>query len=81
MTDVVAALSCRPAGVLGLEKGTLSLGAAADISIFDPKQIWEVTSETLESLSSNSPWLGMKLSGRVTHLFVAGKIVREPTAG
>ena len=80
VTDVVAALTCRPAGVLGLEKGTLSPGAAADVTIFDPKYTWEVTPETLESLSSNSPWLGMQLYGRVTHLLVAGRIARELTA-
>ena len=80
LTDVVAALSCRPAGILGLEKGILSPGTAADITIFDPKHTWEVTPETLESLSSNSPWLGMELCGRVTHLLVAGRIVRELTS-
>ena len=77
LSDMVAALSHRPASVLGLNKGTLSSGAIADIVIFDQQKEWIVTPENLESLSSNSPWLGKKMTGRVTHVISAGQHIRD----
>ncbi|MGE4550459.1 MAG: amidohydrolase family protein, partial [Opitutales bacterium] len=75
LTDLIRFLSTNPAGILGLDKGTLSLGADADITIFDPDETWRVESDSLESFSANSPWLGEELQGRVTHAVVAGRIV------
>jgi len=77
VSDMVAALTTRPASVLGLEKGTLSVGAIADIVIFDQHQEWVVTPENLESLSSNSPWLGKNMIGRVTHVIATGQLIRD----
>ena len=76
VSDMVAALTTRPASVLGLEKGTLSVGAIADIVIFDQHQEWVVAPENLESLSSNSPWLGKNMTGRVTHVIATGQLIR-----
>ncbi len=77
VSDMVAALTHRPASVLGLNKGTLSSGAIADIVIFDQQKEWIVTPENLESLSSNSPWLGENMTGRVTHVISAGQHIRD----
>ena len=77
VSDMVAALTHRPASVLGLNKGTLSSGAIADIVIFDQQKEWIVTPENLESLSSNSPWLGKNMTGRVTHVISAGQHIRD----
>ena len=77
VSDMVAALTYRPASVLGLNKGTLSSGAIADIVIFDQQKEWIVTPENLESLSSNSPWLGENMTGRVTHVISAGQLIRD----
>jgi len=77
VSDMVAALTTRPASVLGLEKGTLSVGAIADIVIFDQHQEWVVAPENLESLSSNSPWLGKNMTGRVTHVIATGQLIRD----
>lgn len=79
VSDMVAALTHRPASVLGLNKGTLSSGAIADIVIFDQQKEWIVTPENLESLSSNSPWLGENMTGRVTHVISAGQHIRDST--
>ena len=76
---LISALSSKPAAILGLEKGRLSPGDIADITIFDPNQAWTVESESLERLSFNTPWAGKELLGRVTHLVVAGKVVRGET--
>jgi len=77
VSDMVAALTCRPASVLGLEKGTLSAGAIADIVVFDQHKEWIVTPDSLESLSSNSPWLGKHMTGRATHVISSGKNIRN----
>jgi dihydroorotase len=77
VSDMVAALTTRPAAVLGLDKGTLSVGAIADIAIFDQHQEWVVAPENLESLSSNSPWLGKNMTGRVTHVIATGQLIRD----
>jgi len=55
----------------------LSVGAIADIVIFDQHQEWVVAPENLESLSSNSPWLGKNMIGRVTHVIATGQLVRD----
>lgn len=78
LLDAVAVLSSRPAAALGLNKGSLEPGSPADVTVFDPEEVWMVSSETLESLASNSPWLGEELRGRASHVVVAGEIVREP---
>tara|TARA_Y100001968_G_C19374527_1_gene726900 strand:- start:80 stop:1366 length:1287 start_codon:yes stop_codon:yes gene_type:complete len=75
LTDLIRFLSTNPAGIIGIDKGTLSLGVAGDVTIFDPDETWQVESDSLESLSSNSPWLGEELTGRVTHTIVDGRIV------
>ena len=77
VSDMVSALTHRPASVLGLNKGTLSSGAIADIVVFDQQKEWVVTPENLESLSSNSPWLGKNMTGRVTHVISAGQHIRD----
>jgi dihydroorotase len=69
----------RPAGILGLAAGTLRAGAAADICLFDPGETWTYDSKAGESKSSNSPWNGKALRGRVKTTIVDGSIV-FPTA-
>ena len=64
-------LTRKAAAVLKLKKGTLSAGADADICIFDPNEVWTVQ-PPFQSRSSNCPWTGRKLRGRVRRTFVAG---------
>ena len=67
---LVAALSARPASIIG-ETRSLDVGSAAELVLFDPVARWRVESETLASASSNTPLLGMELPG-VVRLTVAG---------
>ncbi|MBK8817392.1 MAG: dihydroorotase [Methylococcaceae bacterium] len=71
----IAALTHKPASILGLERGALTPGFAADICIFDPEQTWEVNSENWRSQGINTPFWGMSLKGRVTHTIQAGKVI------
>lgn len=70
---LISRITHKPAELLGLKKGTLSVGADADITIFDPNKTWMLTEESILSKSNNSPWLGKKMKGKVSHTLVAGK--------
>jgi len=71
---LVDLLSRKAANVLHLKKGTLAPGADADICVFDPEEKWLVK-PPFQSRSSNCPWTGKTLRGRVRRTFVAGKQV------
>ena len=58
-----------------LPAGTLAPGAAADICLFDPNEKWLYNAKKGFSKSSNSPWSGQTLTGRVKTTLVDGRIV------
>ena len=64
----------RPAQILGLPAGTLAAGAAADICVFDPDEAWTYDAKAGQSKSSNSPWSGRELRGRVRTTIVDGRV-------
>lgn len=70
----ISLMSSKPAEILGIPKGTLKVGAHADVTIIDPEAIWTVSEETLHSKSKNSPFLGQKLYGRATTVVLGGQI-------
>ena len=67
----------EPARILGIDAGRLSLGADADVCIFDPDQYWKVEAAALKSQGKNTPFLGMELQGRVKYTLVHGNIVHQ----
>lgn len=71
----LALLNAKPAAILGLKTGTLSIGAPADICIFDPNLEWQVNSENWRSAGTNTPFWGQTLKGRVTHTIQAEKVI------
>ena len=72
---VVDLMTRRPAQVMNLAGGTLTVGAAADICIFDPQEKWRYDAKAGFSKSSNSPWSGQTLTGRVKTTIVGGRVV------
>ncbi|HRP06267.1 MAG TPA: amidohydrolase family protein, partial [Opitutaceae bacterium] len=74
---VVDLLTRKPAGILGLSAGTLAEGAAADVCLFDPDESWRYDAKAGFSKSSNSPWSGQTLRGRVRCTVVNGNVVHE----
>jgi dihydroorotase len=73
LNELVRKLSLNPATVLKLGKGTLSVGADADITIIDPVEEWIVDSSRFKSKSKNTPFNGWKLKGRAVQTLVGGK--------
>lgn len=73
----LAKITIEPARILGVDAGHLSLGAVADLCIFDSEQYWTVAAATLKSQGKNTPFLGMELMGKVKYTLVNGNIVHE----
>jgi len=69
------ALSLNPSKRLGLETGRLTVGAPADLVLFDPNAPFVMDRETLRSKSKNTPYDGQRMQGKVIATFVAGAIV------
>jgi len=67
-------MSLNPAMILGIPKGTLGVGADADIIVVDPAVEWVVDKAQLISKSKNSCFLGRKLKGRVKYTLCAGRV-------
>ena len=77
LNELIARLSCDPARIFHLHKGTLSVGADADVTIVDPNREWVVDVRKFASKSRNSPFDGWKLRGEVLVTIVGGKVVWE----
>jgi dihydroorotase len=75
LSDLIAKFTVNPARLLNLNKGTLSAGADADMTIFDPEAGWIFRAEESASKSRNSPFSGWKLKGRAVATIVGGKKV------
>lgn len=75
LEQAVTKLTSAPAAAFGLKKGTLSVGADADVAIVDPHEQWEVDPGKFKSKSRNTPFVGWKVKGRVTTTIVGGRVV------
>jgi dihydroorotase len=77
LESAIEKLSAAPARAFGLSKGTLAVGADADIAIIDPQAQWEVDPAKFRSKSRNTPFAGWKVKGLVTTTVVGGRVVFE----
>jgi len=80
ITELLRRLSTTPAKILGIDKGHLKPGSAADICIFDPAARWTLQHDTLRSSGHNTPFLGWEFKGRVVTTLLDGKIVFQLTS-
>ena len=67
-------MSYNPAKVLGLKKGVIETGAAADLVIFDPERVYKIDPSTFRSKGKNTPFAGMEVCGQVRATIVDGEI-------
>ena len=68
-------LTFQPNRIFGLDKGTLEVGKAADITMFDDKEEYSIDPSKFKSRSKNSPYEGWKVRGKILHTLVNGKTV------
>jgi dihydroorotase len=84
LSELLAKFTVNPARLLNLAKGTLSVGADADVTVLDPDAEWIFNREDSASKSKNNPFFGWKLKGKAVATVVAGKLVwseqNEPVA-
>ncbi len=71
----LAALTCNPADLLGLNEGRLRVGTSANLVLIDPNKPWVCDSDNLISRSKNTPFDGRRLTGRAVKTFYKGREV------
>lgn len=74
---VIAKMSAAPAIILGLKKGTLAVGADADLVIFDEDEEWSIDPEKFRSKGRNTPFVGRKVKGKVKYTISGGNIIDQ----
>jgi dihydroorotase len=74
---LIAAMSTRPAELLGLPGGTLRTGSPADVIVIDPDIPWVLDPDELKSKCKNTPFDEAKMTGRVVRTIVAGRTAYE----
>ena len=78
LPEVLALLSWRPAAIAGVADRhgvPVVPGAPANLCVVDPDETWTVSGAAMASLSSNTPYEGRSLRGRVRHTIRAGEPV------
>lgn len=75
LPQLVQKMSVDPAGILGIDAGTLAPGAPADIALIDLDEQWTVDADRLHGKSKNTPFKQMTLTGRVKMTLLNGEIV------
>jgi dihydroorotase len=73
-TKLIDLMSTAPAKLIRSDRGTLAVGAHADVTIIDPKLKWTVRADEFKSRSDNCPFIGWELAGRATHTIVGGAV-------
>jgi dihydroorotase len=77
ISQAIEKITINPARILNLDKGTLSEGAEADIVIADIEKEVEITRDFFAGQSTNSPFIGLKLSGSIETVIRSGRIVYQ----
>jgi dihydroorotase len=70
----LAKMTVHPARILGIPKGTLAVGADADVTVIDPQVHWTVDPAAFHSKSANTPFAGWELRGRAVAVIVGGRV-------
>ena len=74
LNQAIALVSWQPAQILGIAQGHLSIGADADVCIFDAQHEWPVSRHSLKSQGKNSPFIGQPMFGQVRYTVIDGHV-------
>jgi dihydroorotase len=81
LAQVIERLTSAPARLLKLSKGTLAVGADADVTVIDPDLEWTYDKNASLSLAKNTPFHGTQMKGRAVMTLVAGRVVWTASGG
>ncbi|MDY7525555.1 dihydroorotase [Sphingomonas sp. 10B4] len=73
-----ALLAANPAKVLGVEAGSLGVGAPADLLLLAPEAPWQIAGDRLHAKAGNTPFDGLPVQGKVLRLFKGGTALPVP---
>ena len=74
---IIKRMSTTPADILRLPRGRMSLGAQANLVLFDPDEEWTVDPEQFASKARNTPFAGWKVKGKVKYTIVKGEVIYQ----
>jgi dihydroorotase len=77
--QLIEKVTIHPARVLGIPRGTLQPGAAAEVTIIDPDIEWMIDPNRFRSRSRNTPFAGWKVRGRAHRVLVNGVVKLDRT--
>ncbi|MGN0520146.1 MAG: dihydroorotase family protein, partial [Candidatus Fimenecus sp.] len=75
LSDLLYKMSVKPAQILGIDGGTLRVGARADLILIDENEVWTVDTDYLHGKSKNCVFKNCKLQSKIKMTVSAGKIV------
>lgn len=79
LPEVLRKITTNPAQIIHSEAGQISVGAPADLVLFDPKTLWELDLPNIHSAGKNTPFMGWNFNGAVQRTLLAGKTVFHRT--
>lgn len=77
LSAIIRCMSTNPADILHLPKGRMSLGADADLVIFDADEPWTIDPQQFASKGRNTPFAGENVKGKVKYTIVKGEIIYQ----
>ena len=75
VSDLIRKMSVLPAKILGIDGGTLKVGARADLILIDENEVWTVNPEKLHGKSQNCVFKNCKLQSKIKMTVLGGEIV------
>ena len=75
LKTLISKMTAEPAQIFGLNAGTLSVDAPADVTIIDPEFVWTVDAKNFYTRGSHSPFVGRELKGRAVATIVRGNLM------
>ncbi len=81
LSNVIAAVTHKPADILGIAKGRLNPGDDADICIIDAQKSWQICSDNWISAGRNTPYWQETLRGKVVYTFLQGESIFQLDEG
>lgn len=76
LMTLISKMTAKPAQIFGLNAGTLSIDAPADLTVIDPELVWTVDAKKFYTRGSHSPFVGRELKGRAVATIVRGNLMK-----